>query len=94
MCFDVSNLVEQLILNVCDLSQIQGELQRKKQLEDKMADLQVQEIVLLEEYDEIQTQIQPLNENLEVAIGDKEQAREAHKIALYNERNKVNTALN
>lgn len=69
--------------------QIQGGVQQKKQLEDKMSELQVQELVLLEEYDEIQMQIQPLNENLEAAITDKEQARMAHKQALDKERNKV-----
>uniref|UniRef100_A0A1B6KQF5 Zinc-hook domain-containing protein n=1 Tax=Graphocephala atropunctata TaxID=36148 RepID=A0A1B6KQF5_9HEMI len=69
---------------------IQGGVQQKKQLEDKLYELQAQEIVLLEEYSHINEQIQPVSDRLETAIRDKELARTAHKQKLDAERNRVN----
>ncbi|XP_046664938.1 DNA repair protein RAD50 isoform X1 [Homalodisca vitripennis] len=69
---------------------IQGGVQQKKQLEDKLCELQAQEIVLLEEFDQITDQIQPVSDRLEAAIREKEQARLAHKQKLDTERNRVN----
>lgn len=64
-------------------------MQQKKQLEDKLGELQVQELMLLEEFDRIGEQIQPVNESLETAIKDKEKARAAHKRRLDAESSRV-----
>lgn len=64
-------------------------MQQKKQLEDKLGELQVQELMLLEEFDGISEQIQPVNESLEAAIKDKEKARTAHKRRLDAESSRV-----
>lgn len=71
------------------VEQIQGGVQQKKQLEDKLGELQVQELMLLEEFDSIGEQIQPVNESLEAAIKDKEKARSAHKQRLDAESSRV-----
>lgn len=49
----------------------------------------MQELMLLEEFDGISEQIQPVNESLEAAIKDKEKARLAHKRRLDTESSRV-----
>uniref|UniRef100_A0A1B6C3H1 Zinc-hook domain-containing protein n=2 Tax=Clastoptera arizonana TaxID=38151 RepID=A0A1B6C3H1_9HEMI len=69
---------------------MQEGIQKKKQLEERLAELQGLEVVLLEEINEINEKIVPVTDQLESTSKEKEQLRISNKQVINKERQKIN----